>query len=224
MSSLYQAMALGVIGYASGMGRWEPDADGRLREAAMALFEERGYAETTVADIARAAGLTKRTFFRYFADKREVLFAGSDALQAELVAAVEAAPSEAGPFEAAVSGLDALTAFFQDRREFSVRRQRVIDSSPELRERELIKRERLAEAIARALHERGNEEPAASLAAQAAIAIFHVAFMRWVSTEHRETFLEQLREARDTLSTFAPLGPKATRGRSLALEERTSGR
>jgi AcrR family transcriptional regulator len=224
MSSLYQAMALGVIGYASGMGRWEPDADGRLREAAMALFEERGYAETTVADIARAAGLTKRTFFRYFADKREVLFAGSDALQAELVAAVEAAPSEAGPFEAAVSGLDALAAFFQDRREFSVRRQRVIDSSPELRERELIKRERLAEAIARALHERGNEEPAASLAAQAAIAIFHVAFMRWVSTEHRETFLEQLREARDTLSTFAPLGPKATRGRSLALEERTSGR
>jgi AcrR family transcriptional regulator len=207
-------MALGVIGYASGMARWEPDADGRLREAAMALFEERGYAETTVADIARAAGLTKRTFFRYFADKREVLFAGSDALQAELVAAVEAAPSEAGPFEAAVSGLDALGPFFQDRREFSVRRQRVIESSPELRERELIKRERLGEAVARALRERGNEEPAASVAAQAAIAIFHVAFMRWVSTEHRETFLEQLREASETLSTFAPRAPKTTRDRS----------
>jgi len=180
----------------------------------MASFEARGYAETTVADIARAAGLTKRTFFRHFADKREVLFAGSDALQAELVAAVEAAPAEAGPFEAAVSGLDALAVFFQDRREFSVRRQRVIESSPELRERELIKRERLVEAIAHALRERGSEDPAASLAAQAAIAIFHVAFMRWVSTEHRETFLEQLREARETLATFVPLAAKATRGRS----------
>jgi AcrR family transcriptional regulator len=207
-------MAPGVISYASGMARWEPDADGRLREAAMTLFEERGYAETTVADIAREAGLTKRTFFRYFADKREVLFAGSDVLEAKLVAAVEAAPSEAGPFEAAVSGLDAFAAFFQDRREFSVRRQAVIHSSPELQERELIKRERLAEAVARTLRDRGTEEPAASLAAQAAIAVFHVAFMRWVSSEHRETFLDQLREARETLSTFVPAAPKVARGRS----------
>jgi AcrR family transcriptional regulator len=158
--------------------------------------------------------LTKRTFFRYFADKREVLFAGSDVLEAKLVAAVEAAPSEAGPFEAAVSGLDAFAAFFQDRRGFSVRRQAVIDSSPELQERELIKRERLAEAVARTLRDRGTEEPAASLAAQAAIAVFHVAFMRWVSSEHRETFLDQLREARETLSTFVPAAPKVARGRS----------
>jgi AcrR family transcriptional regulator len=217
-------MTLGVISYASGMARWEPDADGRLREAAMALFEERGYAETTVADIARAAGLTKRTFFRYFADKREVLFAGSDALQAELVAAVEAAPAKAGPFEAAVTGLDAIAAFFQGRREFSVRRQRVIDSSSELQERELIKRERLAEAVARALRDRGTEEPAASLAAQAAIAIFHVAFTRWLSTEHRETFLEQLAEARETLLTFAPLAPTAMRGRSPSRARSAVGR
>jgi AcrR family transcriptional regulator len=205
-------MAPSVISYASEMARWEPGADGRLREAAMALFEERGYAETTVDDIARAAGLTKRTFFRYFSDKREVLFAGSDALQAELVAAVEAAPAEAGPFEVAVRGLDAIADFFQGRREFSVRRQRVIDSSPELQERELIKRERLAEVVARALRDRGTEEPAASLAAQTAMAIFHVAFTRWVSTTHRETFLEQLREARETLLTFVPLAPAARRG------------
>jgi AcrR family transcriptional regulator len=181
----------------------------------MALFEERGYAETTVADIARAARLTKRTFFRYFADKREVLFAGSDALQAALVAAVASAPSDAGPFEVAVSGLDALAAFFQDRREFSVRRQRVIDSSPELQERELIKRERLAEALAGALRDRGTEEPAASLAAQTAVAIFHVAFTRWVSREHRDTFLEQLREARETLAALAPASPRS-RSRSRA--------
>jgi AcrR family transcriptional regulator len=186
------------------MARWEPDADRRLREAAMGLFEERGYNDTTVADIAQAAGLTKRTFFRYFADKREVLFAGSEVLQAELVAAVDAAPAEAGPFEAAATGLEAIAPFFQERRDLSIRRQRVIDSSPELQERELIKRERLADAVAKALHGRGTEEPAASLAAQTAIAIFHVAFTRWLSSEHRETFLEQLHEARETLSTFAP--------------------
>jgi AcrR family transcriptional regulator len=173
----------------------------------MALFEERGYNETTVADIAQTAGLTKRTFFRYFADKREVLFAGSEVLQAELVAAVDAAPAEAGPFEAAAIGLAAIAAFFPERRDFSVRRQRVIDSSPDLQERELIKREWLADAVAKALRRRGTEEPAASLAAQTAIAIFHVAFTRWVSSEHRETFLEQLHEARETLSAFAPLPP-----------------
>jgi AcrR family transcriptional regulator len=180
----------------------------------MALFEERGYHDTTVADIAHAAGLTKRTFFRYFADKREVLFAGSEILQAELVAAVDAAPKRAGPFEAAVIGLDAIAPFFQERRDFSVRRQRVIDSSPELQERETIKRERLADAVANALRRRDTEEPAASLAAQTSIAIFHVAFTRWVSTEHRETFLEQLHEARETLSTFAPLPSARMRDRS----------
>src|SRR3954466_5299164 len=144
-----------VMGYACGMARWEPDAEGRLREAAMASFEERGYNETTVADIAQAAGLTKRTFFRYFADKREVLFAGTDVLEAELVAAVAAAPAEGGPFEAAAIGLDAIAPFFQERRDFSVRRQRVIDSSPELRERELIKRERLGAPPPRAPRPRG---------------------------------------------------------------------
>jgi AcrR family transcriptional regulator len=169
----------------------------------MELFETRGYGDTTIADIAHAAGLTKRTFFRHFADKREVLFAGSDVLQSALVSAVESAPGDAGPFEAAVVGLDAIAPFFQERRDFSVRRQQIIDSSPELQERELIKRERLADAVASALRRRGTEEPAASLAAQTAIAIFHVAFTRWVSDERRETFLEQLLEARETLSAFA---------------------
>jgi hypothetical protein len=121
-----------------------------------------------------------------------------------LVAGVEAAPADVGPFEAAAIGLDAIAPFFEERRDFSVRRQLVIDSSTELQERELIKRERLAEAVATALRRRGTEEPAASLAAQTAIAVFHVAFGRWVSDDHRETFLEQLHEARETLSTFAP--------------------
>src|SRR3954451_6105646 len=119
MSSHYSAVTTqSVMGYAIGMARWEPDAEGRLREAAMALFEERGYNDTTVADIAQAAGLTKRTFFRYFADKREVLFAGSEVLEAELVAAVEGAPAEAGSSEASVIGLASITPFFHEGRGF----------------------------------------------------------------------------------------------------------
>jgi AcrR family transcriptional regulator len=184
------------------MSRWEPNAAGRLWAAAIALFEERGYNATTVADIARTAGLTKRTFFRYFADKREVLFAGSEVLEAQLVASVSAAPATARPAEAAAGALDAVASLFDEGRDFSVRRQRVIESSPELQERELIKRDRLADAIAGALRERGTEEPAASLAAHTAMAAFHVAFTRWVSSEHRETFREQLHEARQTLSEF----------------------
>src|SRR5262249_48920054 len=143
--------------------------------------------------------------FRYFADKREVLFAGSEMLQAELVAAVHNAPKDVGPFEAAAIGVDAIGPLFDERRDLSVRRQRVIDSSTELQERELIKRERLANAVTAALRDRGTEEPAASLAAQTAIAVFQVAFSRWVSHDHRETFLDQLNEARETLSTLAPL-------------------
>jgi len=77
------------------MGRWQPDARARLQESALALYGERGYEETTVAEIAERAGLTKRTFFRYFADKREVLFWGSELLEQQMVAAIEAAPASA---------------------------------------------------------------------------------------------------------------------------------
>jgi AcrR family transcriptional regulator len=187
------------------MARWEPDAPGRLREAALRLFEERDYDDTTVADIARAAGLTKRTFFRYYADKREVLFAGSEALEADVVAGVRAAPTTLDPFDAALAGLGALAPFFDQRRDFSVRRQRVIDSTPDLQERELIKRERLADAVAGALRQRGADELASRLAAQTAMAMFHVAFARWVSDEHRDTFREQLDEAREALRALACL-------------------
>ncbi|MER7370487.1 helix-turn-helix domain-containing protein, partial [Nonomuraea wenchangensis] len=79
------------------MGRWEPNARGRLEEAALELYGERGYEQTTVAEIARRAGLTERTFFRHFADKREVLFGGGTLLEERLTAAVAAAPDSAGP-------------------------------------------------------------------------------------------------------------------------------
>src|SRR6266480_4879862 len=91
-----------------GMGRWEPNARGRLERAALELYCELGYEQTTVAEIARRAGLTERTFFRHFADKREVLFAGSSSLLEALMNAVAAAPAEASPMDAAVAALQAV--------------------------------------------------------------------------------------------------------------------
>src|SRR5215217_249946 len=119
------------------MARWEPNAEGRLREAAMELFLERGYEQTTVADIAERAGLTSRTFFRYFADKREVLFVSSEAFEQPLVDALEAAPPDAPPMAAVAAALAAFAEMVGGNRERSRTRQAVIDSSAELREREL---------------------------------------------------------------------------------------
>lgn len=176
------------------MGRWEPDARGRLIQAACTLYGERGYEQTTVAEIAERAGLTERTFFRHFADKREVLFAGGEELQELLVSAVADAPRRLAPIDAAAAGLQAIGAVLQERREFACERQAIIASSAELRERELIKLASLASALAEALRARGVDEPAASLTAEAAIAVFKVAFERWVAeAEQRE--LAQLIEA-----------------------------
>ena len=85
------------------MSRWEPNARGRLEQAAAELFADRGYDQTTVADIAARAGLTERTFFRHFADKREVLFAGADALREQLVSTVAEAPRPLAPLDAAIA-------------------------------------------------------------------------------------------------------------------------
>src|SRR5271167_2575806 len=132
-------MSAAVVRYTRGMGRWEPNARGRLMQAAFALYGERGFERTTVAEIAERAGLTERTFFRHFADKREVLFAGANALQELLVSTVAGAPESAAPIDAAVAGVQAAAAFLQEGREFSRLRQAIIIASAELRERELIK-------------------------------------------------------------------------------------
>src|SRR5271169_5839058 len=121
------------------MGRWEPNARGRLEQAAMDLYRERGFDQTTVEEIAARAGLTERTFFRYFADKREVLFWGAGALQELLVNAVADAPESASPIDAVAAALGAAGALLQTRREGARQRQLVIAANAELRERELIK-------------------------------------------------------------------------------------
>ncbi|HTU80370.1 MAG TPA: TetR family transcriptional regulator [Solirubrobacteraceae bacterium] len=181
------------------MGRWEPDARGRLMQAAFALYRERGFEQTTVAEIAERAGLTERTFFRHFADKREVLFAGANALQELLVSTVAEAPGSLAPIDAAAAGLEAAGALIQEGGEFARQRQAIITASAELRERELIKLASLATALAEALRGRGVEDPAASLTAEAGIAVFRVAFERYVGEPDGQDLPRLIRESLEEL-------------------------
>src|SRR5450631_3123376 len=168
------------------MARWEPNAIGRLTEAAMELFAERGYGKTTIGDIAARAGLTERTFFNYFTDKREVLFAGSEHFVKRILDAVRAAPKSSAPLGVVLSACESTSDFLEERRPFARKRGALIAAHPELQERELVKMMSLAAAIAEVLKERGISASAASLAAEAGLAVFRVGFEQWVKdTKHR---------------------------------------
>jgi AcrR family transcriptional regulator len=188
-----------AIAYHGCMTRWAPDARGRLAQAALNLYSERGYEQTTVAEIAARAGLTERTFFRHFADKREVLFAGAEELQALVVGAVAGADGSAAPIDAAAAGIEAAAARLQQGREHARRRHAVIAANAELRERELTKLATLAAAIAGALRERGVAESAASLTGEVAITVFRVAFERWVGDADERDFVQLIGASLDEL-------------------------
>jgi AcrR family transcriptional regulator len=177
------------------MGRWEPNARGRLAQAALTLYAERGFEQTTAAEIARAAGLTERSFFRHFTDKREVLFCGMDSLRDLIVRAVADEDASAAPMDAVGAALQAVGAIVQENPERARLRDAVLSANAELRERELIKFAKLAAAIAGALRDRGMPASAASLAAEAGIAVYRVAFARWASAPGQPDLPEILRES-----------------------------
>ncbi len=187
------------------MTRWKPDAAGRLTAAALALFDEQGYDATTVAEIAERAGLSKRTFFRHFEDKREVLFGGSEELVRRWTEAVASAPAGAAPLSAVAAAFGSLAGMFEERHAFARVRARVVEANPELQERELIKLQTLAGAVADALRARGVKANEAVLAAQAGVTVFHVAFARWVAQDDPAAFRglldESLRELRGVAAT-----------------------
>jgi AcrR family transcriptional regulator len=187
------------------MARWEPDARGRLEKAAMELFEGQGYTETTVEQIAAHAGLTERTFFRYFVDKREVLFSGSKELEKSIVGHIDAAAVGAGPLDVVVGALAEAGAELQARRDphFVRTRYALVTQYAEIQERELIKLASLALAVTQALQARGVSEPAASLAAEAGIAVFKVGFERWVNQQDPSNFDAHIRAAAATLRAIA---------------------
>jgi AcrR family transcriptional regulator len=191
------------------MGRWEPDARGRLAKAAMALYAERGFEQTTVAEIAARAGLTERTFFRHFADKREVLFYGMEILRDLLTRAVAAAPASATPMDAVGAALEAAGAMLQENPHRVRLRDAIVSANPDLRERELIKLAAFASAMAAALRDRGVAGPAASLAAETGVAVLKVAFARWVSEPGQPDLpgiiRESMEELRGVLAADAPV-------------------
>jgi len=199
-------MSVTDMTYDRGVTRWQPDARGRLQQAAIELFAERGYERTTVAEIAQRAGLTERTFFRHFADKREVLFDGSETLQLAITTAVAEAPPPASPIEAVAAGLRAAGTMLPQRGPYAGLRQEIIAASEELQEREARKLLALSAAVADALRGRGVGEPAASLAADAAISVFRVGFERWIAQDSR-TFGEVLDESLEELRAVTAGAP-----------------
>jgi AcrR family transcriptional regulator len=175
--------------------RWEPDSEARLVNAALALFEERGYDETTVAEIAERAGLTKRTFFRYFADKREVLFWGAERIEDLFTEAIQSAPPAAPALDAVALGLEAFGRSLEGQGEVAARRIRIVRASPELSERQLIKFASMAEAASGALRSRGVSPDAAVLAAETGMTVFRVAAARWLEDTNAKPLPQLIAEA-----------------------------
>jgi len=195
------------------MARWEPNARERLERAALALFVEHGYDATTVAEIADRAGLTKSTFFRHFADKREVLFAGQDILAALFHDAIAAAPPSATTIDCLAAALESPAAVFTpERHDLAPQRRAVIMAHSELQERELLKRARFAAAIADALRARGTDDTTARLAAEMGVLAFSTAYARWAAPENHQPFTDLARATLHDLQTrAATLGPATGR-------------
>lgn len=184
------------------MARWEPHAAERLAEAALDLFAERGYDNTTVIDIAQRAGLGKTTFFRHFQDKREVLF-GRGAMNDLLTDAIAAAPPAATPLEAVAYALDAAgkEVFTPARRDFVARRQAVVAANPELREREALKNLELIASMTDALKRRGLPDLTARVAAELGALASAIAYEHWSHAATGESFGRTARRVLDDIRT-----------------------
>jgi AcrR family transcriptional regulator len=196
-------MSVSDIRYDLGVGRWEPDARGRLSVAAMELYSERGFEQTTVAEIAERAGLAERTFFRHFSDKREVLFSGAAELQELLVTTVAGAPTSSTPIEIIASAVLVAGGVLQERRDFARQRQSVINANPELQERELIKLATLAAAMAEALRGRGVNDLSAAMAAEVGVAAFKIGFDRWIKDPRSRDLPTDIRASLEELKAVA---------------------
>jgi AcrR family transcriptional regulator len=181
------------------MSRWKPDARGRLEKAALELYNDQGFDATTVAEIATRAEVTERTFYRHFADKREVLFPAANPLPDILADATATAPAPLPPLEVVIHALTEAAPVFEEREDLVRQRQTVIAANPELQERELAKLAAFASSLAHALRERGLEATTAALAAEIGIAAFKIAFERWVNDPDQHTLAQHIRETLDTI-------------------------
>jgi AcrR family transcriptional regulator len=182
------------------MARWEGNTRRRLERAALDLFREQGYDGTTVAEIAQRANLTERSFYRWFTDKREVLF-GDDDLEACYLPAIEAAPEGLGALPTLLAAFASTPQVLRPR-EFLIERAAVIAASPPLQERELIKMVTLSEKLVAALVRRGYDDQTASLATDVGSAILRLATRRWILGDDSD-FADLLAAARQDLLDVA---------------------
>lgn len=186
------------------MPRWDPRAKERLRDAALELYLARGYDNVTVADITERAGLTRRTFFRYFTDKRDVLFAGSEQLPIAVADAILHADQALTPFEALLTALAELGELLVNQVSHAAQRQAVIKATPELQERERTKLAAATDAAAAALQQRGAPASDTTLLAHVGIAIFQTAFRRWIDDPEAAHFPARVRDATTALAANLP--------------------
>ena len=179
------------------MGRWQPDSRGRLQEAALALYSERGFDQTTAAQIAERAGLTERTFFRHFADKREVLFGGSALLKDRIVNGVAGAPATDGPLDAVSAGLDAAAAMLgESRRDLDTPTSGRVGCQPgtaraRTRQTGGLRRRRSPPRCISA----GSREPQATLAAESGMTVLRVAMQTWATGDDDRELRAIMRDA-----------------------------
>jgi AcrR family transcriptional regulator len=182
------------------MVRWRPGARERLQAAALELFATRGFEQTTAAEIAQAVGLSERSFFRLFADKREVLFYGQEQFVQAFLDGAKAAAPDASPLEVMISALNSAAMLFPDeRRSPSRTRQAVIKQNPALQEREQHKLAGLATALAAGLRARGVGEPTATLAAESAATVFGIAFNQWIRDDETRSLVAIVSDVLDEL-------------------------
>lgn len=188
--------------------RWEPETPERLQKAALELFATRGYEQTTATEIAQSVGLTERTFFRHFSDKREVLFYGQDRFVQAFLDGVDSAPPGASAIEIVACALQSAARLFpNERRTHSRTRQSVIEQNPALQERERHKLANLATTVADALRARGVDELAATLSAESGATVFGIAFTKWIRKGEQRSLADI---ATDVLRELLNVTGKAT--------------
>lgn len=177
------------------MVRKAENARERFESAAFRLFDEKGYAVTTVPEIAEKAGLTERTFYRYFTDKREVMFWRAGDHQASITNEIARAPTSLHPLTIVAHAFETVAPFIDGHRPIVKLRQRLISEHSDLHERELMKLHTLASAIDLALQQRNVQPSLSRIVAEIGTAIWKVALENWRADGAKGSFANHVQSA-----------------------------